>query len=108
MGLTAKSGTPWISQAPNLHYMMQLLVIIITLFNSQQILPSKVALLFEETTNERGNLQYPAKNLPEPSREPTNSTHVWCQEQNQTQATLVEGKCSNHGDNLAPQMNFIS
>ena len=58
-------------------------------------------LVFEE----RGKPEFPEKNLSEQSREPTNSAHIWRQvrESNPGQS-LVEGECSHHCANPAPQI----
>ena len=87
----------YICNAKDLHQGKQIIIIIIiiiTLFKTQWMYLSTVALLIEETTNqidittyqikaiilvfgERGKPEYSGKNLSEQSREPTTSVPIW-------------------------------
>ena len=55
-----------------------------------------------------GKTGVPEKTLSERSREPTNSTHVWCWGWNWTLASLVEGEWFHHGNNSALNEAFCS
>ena len=78
---------------------------ILTILNSLHlqfytILKSNQMLVFAE----RGKPEYPEKNLSEQSIEPTNSAHLWRRVRESNPDTLVEGECSHHCANPAPQM----
>ena len=60
-------------------------------YNYYSQIKSNQMLVFDE----RGKLEYPGKNVPWQSGEPTTQSTFDAKCGNRTQATLVEGKCSN-------------